>query len=254
MKTGVTRLVVVVAIVARGDQPRAGGAVRRSSSSSASRSSRPRPSSRDRLRGALEHRLRRAPRCLLRDLGRSGRGALLHAADRRRRWRARRRDPRRDDPSRRVGQPFASFSVDPEGLALTRDDTLVITSEGFATRLIDPLGARVRYRRAPRDAPLAHGVPAERRPARAACARTSVSRAPGRRRTAGTSSPAPRAALVQDGPPATVAAGSPARILRYDLRASASSTGSTSTGRIRSPSHQCPRRSSRSTASSSCCR
>ena len=36
------------------------------------------------------------------------------------------------------GQPFAPLSLDPEGLALTKDDTLVITSEGFANRLIDP--------------------------------------------------------------------------------------------------------------------
>ena len=31
------------------------------------------------------------------------------------------------------GQPFAPFSLDPEGLALTDDDELVITSEGIAT-------------------------------------------------------------------------------------------------------------------------
>ena len=37
-----------------------------------------------------------------------------------------------------AGQPFAPLSLDPEGLALTKDDTLVITSEGFAARLIDP--------------------------------------------------------------------------------------------------------------------
>ena len=37
-----------------------------------------------------------------------------------------------------TGQPFAPLSLDPEGLALTKDGTLVITSEGFANRLIDP--------------------------------------------------------------------------------------------------------------------
>ena len=36
------------------------------------------------------------------------------------------------------GQPFAAMSLDPEGLALTSRDTLAITSEGFAARLIDP--------------------------------------------------------------------------------------------------------------------
>ncbi|MGH3037130.1 MAG: esterase-like activity of phytase family protein, partial [Gaiellaceae bacterium] len=34
------------------------------------------------------------------------------------------------------GLPFAAASFDPEGLALTRDRELVITSEGIATRLI----------------------------------------------------------------------------------------------------------------------
>ena len=36
------------------------------------------------------------------------------------------------------GLPFAPASLDPEGLALTRNDELVVTSEGIATRLIDP--------------------------------------------------------------------------------------------------------------------
>ena len=36
------------------------------------------------------------------------------------------------------GQPFATATVDPEGLTYTKDGTLVITSEGFANRLIDP--------------------------------------------------------------------------------------------------------------------
>ena len=36
------------------------------------------------------------------------------------------------------GQPFAPASLDPEGLTLTDDRTLVVTSEGFANRLIDP--------------------------------------------------------------------------------------------------------------------
>jgi len=40
------------------------------------------------------------------------------------------------------GQPFPPTSLDPEGLALTKDDELVITSEGFANRLIDPLTLR----------------------------------------------------------------------------------------------------------------
>ena len=50
----------------------------------------------------------------------------------------------------------------------------------------------------------------------AASGRTSASRAP--ESTAGTCSSAPRTPLYQDGPAATTAGGSPARILRYDLR------------------------------------
>ena len=61
------------------------------------------------------------------------------------------------------------------------------------------------------------------------------------------------AALAQDGPPSTLAGGSPARLLRYNLQ-----TGrldrSTSTGPRRSPSRPCRRRTSRSTGSSSCSR
>ena len=78
-----------------------------------------------------------------------------------------------------TGQPFAALSLDPEGLALTKHDTLVITSEGFAARLIDPwvreFGLDGRQ--------LRHLPGADRRSCRsptaaAACARTSASRAP----------------------------------------------------------------------------
>jgi len=119
------------------------------------------------------------------------------------------------DPS---GQPFASFSADPEGLALTKDDTLVLTSEGFATRLIDPWvrefgldGRQLRELPVP-DAfdPNAAGT----RGVRQNLGFESAASAPnGRFLFTGT-----EAALAQDGPPATVGAGSPARILRYNLQ------------------------------------
>jgi len=36
------------------------------------------------------------------------------------------------------GQPYAPFSLDPEGLVLTKDHTLIATSEGFTNQLIPP--------------------------------------------------------------------------------------------------------------------
>ena len=102
----------------------------------------------------------------------------------------------------------------------------MITSEGFAARLIDPWvrefgldGRQLSVLPVP-DAfsPNAAGT-------RAASARTSASRArdAAERPLLFTGT---EAALVQDGPPATVGAGSPARILRYNLQR-ASSTAST---------------------------
>jgi hypothetical protein len=117
-----------------------------------------------------------------------------------------------------AGQPFASSSADPEGLALTKDDTLVLTSEGFATRLIDPwvrefgLDGRQQGELPVPDAfdPNAGGT----RGVRQNLGFESAATAPnGRFLFTGT-----EAALAQDGPPATVAAGSPARILRYNLQ------------------------------------
>jgi hypothetical protein len=117
-----------------------------------------------------------------------------------------------------AGAPFAALSLDPEGLALTKDDTLVLTSEGFATRLIDPWVRE--FSLAGRELapfpvpaaflPLADGT----RGVRQNLGFESAGVAPsGRYLFTGT-----EGALVQDGPPATVAAGSPARILRYDLK------------------------------------
>src|SRR5918993_1464679 len=102
------------------------------------------------------------------------------------------------------GQPFAPLSLDPEGLALTKDGTLIITSEGFATRLIDPWVREFSL----------DGRQLAVLPVPTAFSPNAAATAPnGRFLFTGT-----EAALVQDGPPATVGAGSPARIVRYNLQ------------------------------------
>ena len=115
------------------------------------------------------------------------------------------------------GQPFVTASADPEGLALTKDDELVVTSEGFAARLIDPF-----VRRFALDGSSLGALPVPTpflpatgtRGVRQNLGFESAATAPnGRFLFTGT-----EAALVQDGPPATLAAGSPARILRYNLQ------------------------------------
>ena len=116
------------------------------------------------------------------------------------------------------GQPFAPLSLDPEGLALTKDDTLVITSEGFANRLIDPWvrefgldGRQLASLPVPSAfLPNAAGTRGVRQNLGFESAATPPN---GRFLFTAT-----EAALVQDGPPATVGAGSPARILRYNLQ------------------------------------
>ena len=116
------------------------------------------------------------------------------------------------------GQPFAPLSLDPEGLALTKDDTLVITSEGFANRLIDPWVREFGLDGRQLDSlpvpsaflPNAAGTRGVRQNLGFESAATPPN---GRFLFTAT-----EAALVQDGPPATVGAGSPARILRYNLQ------------------------------------
>jgi 3-phytase len=117
-----------------------------------------------------------------------------------------------------AGQPFAPLSVDPEGLALTKRGTLVITSEGFASRLIDPWvrefgldGRQLRSLPVPSAfLPVADGTRGVRQNLGFESAGTSPD---GRYVFTGT-----EAALAQDGPPATLTNGSPARLLRYDLK------------------------------------
>lgn len=115
------------------------------------------------------------------------------------------------------GLPYAPFSLDPEGLTLTKDRELVITSEGIATRQISPW-----VRTYALDGTMAGElvVPAAFVPTvggthgvRQNLAFEAAAVAPnGRHLFVGM-----EAALVQDGPPATLGGGSPARILRYNL-------------------------------------
>jgi hypothetical protein len=112
-----------------------------------------------------------------------------------------------------TGQPFAPESLDPEGIALTSDDQLVISSEGIASRQIAPFvrlfGLDGRQRG---ELP----VPDEFLPTPSSGVRQNLGfesvAVNGHNLFVGT-----EGALVQDGPPATVDAGSPARILRYRL-------------------------------------
>jgi hypothetical protein len=115
------------------------------------------------------------------------------------------------------GTPYPTGSLDPEGFALTKHNReAIVTSEGFANTLVPPW---IRAHRLDgsylRDLP----VPAEFIP--------MTTPAQGVRQNLGFESAATRgrdfftateAALVQDGPAATLTAGTRARLLRYDLR------------------------------------
>ena len=118
------------------------------------------------------------------------------------------------------GTPYPTGSLDPEGFALTKHNRkAVITSEGFANRLINPW---IRVYRLDgtyvRDVP----VPAEFNPNAAGTQGVRLNlgfeaaATRGKRLYTGTEN-----ALVQDGPAASLAAGSPVRILEYDLKRNA---------------------------------
>ncbi|MDQ3777632.1 MAG: esterase-like activity of phytase family protein [Actinomycetota bacterium] len=115
------------------------------------------------------------------------------------------------------GTPYPTGSLDPEGFALTKHNRqAIVTSEGFATRLINPWirvynldGTYVR------DVPVSDDF------------NPNVAGTRGVRQNLGFESAAVRgkrlytgteAALAQDGPPATLTNGSPARLLQYDLK------------------------------------
>jgi hypothetical protein len=116
------------------------------------------------------------------------------------------------------GQPYAPGGVDPEGLALTKDRELILTSEGVPSGLIDPFVRRYSLGGAfLGDLP----VPG---PFRVTADGSSGVRpnlgfeSAGVPRNGRFAFTATENALYQDGPPATVTNGSPARILRYHLR------------------------------------
>lgn len=116
------------------------------------------------------------------------------------------------------GGPYPPFSLDPEGLALTKDGRLVLTSEGDTGRLIDPF---VRLYDLQGGLLGSLPVPAPFLPTadHSSGVRNNLAFEPaavapnGRFFFTGTEN-----ALFQDGPAATVANGSPSRLLRYDLQ------------------------------------
>ena len=116
------------------------------------------------------------------------------------------------------GKPYAPFSLDPEGLTLTKDRQLVVTSEGIALRQISPW-ARIYDLDGTMSGELPlpaafvpsadglHGV-------RQNLAFEAAAVAPdGRHLFVGM-----EGALVQDGPAASLSGGSASRILRYNLQ------------------------------------
>jgi hypothetical protein len=116
------------------------------------------------------------------------------------------------------GAPYATNSLDPEGLVLTKDRELILTSEGFANSLIDPF-----VRRYALDGSFLGALPVPQP------FLTTADKSSGVRPNLGFESAgvppngrflftATENALYQDGPAATVANGSPARILRYNLK------------------------------------
>jgi len=114
------------------------------------------------------------------------------------------------------GRPYPTASLDPEGLALTPDRRLIVTSEGLPASLIDPFVRRYSL----------HGTYLGDLPVPRAFAVTA-DQSSGVRFNLGFESAGVHGndlfvgaenALYQDGPAATTANGSPARILRYDLR------------------------------------
>jgi len=115
------------------------------------------------------------------------------------------------------GRPFGKYAVDPEGIALTSGDTLLVASEGAASEALPPflrefsldgrqlsdfpLGERYRYR------------PDGQSGTRDNLAMESASLTPDEQWLFS----ATENALAQDGPKSTLDEPSPARILRFDV-------------------------------------
>ena len=116
------------------------------------------------------------------------------------------------------GLPYPPASLDPEGLVLTRGRRLIVTSEGLPGSLIDPFVRRYSLDGTFLDSltvPDAFLVTRDQSSGvRPNLGFESAGANPhGRHVFVGAEN-----ALYQDGPAATIANGSPARILRYDLR------------------------------------
>ncbi len=115
------------------------------------------------------------------------------------------------------GQAYAGGAIDPEGIAIRSDGTLLISSEGDARAGLAPsITEHGLDGRATGSLPVReHFQPATdgSRGVRNNLAFESLTIAPG----GGTLYTASEAALVQDGPVPTVEDGSPARIAQYDL-------------------------------------
>ena len=116
------------------------------------------------------------------------------------------------------GSTFPIFSLDPEGMVLTEDDGLVVTSEGDTVRLIPPFvrsfgldGSSLRTFPVPSYFdPTTDGSRGIRNNYALEAAGVTPN---GRFLFAGM-----EGALFQDGPAASLTGGSPARLIRYNLR------------------------------------
>jgi hypothetical protein len=115
------------------------------------------------------------------------------------------------------GNPYARNSLDPEGLALTRNRELIFTSEGMRNPVaIDPFVRRYELDGTfLRELPVPEDFLATPDPTKGVRHNLGFESAGviGHDLFVGTEN-----ALLQDGPAATVTTGSPARILRYDLK------------------------------------
>jgi hypothetical protein len=151
------------------------------------------------------------------------------------------------------GQPYPAQGIDPEGLVLTCDRQLVLTSEGFSDRLIPPFVRRYSLGGAflgDFEVPQAFLPTADKSSGvRPNLAFESAGVTPNCRHFF----TATENALYQDGPAATIANGSPSRICATTC-APAGWSASGPTRPTPSPSRRCPPPRSRSTAWTSCCR
>jgi hypothetical protein len=114
------------------------------------------------------------------------------------------------------GSSYAPASLDPEGLTLTKSGELIVTSEGFANRLIAPWVRRYELDGTYLgELPVPDAfTPASGSGVRQNLAFEAAAVAPNGRHLY----VATEGALVQDGPAASLTATSPARVLRYNLQ------------------------------------